>query len=279
LMGPITPALFEQMQIPWELFPNTPQAIEPVLARAVAHMNTQRTPFALIMQQDAVAPHPLTTAPVPVARGTFCESLEWPKERPSRGEVLRAVRAVVAPGSVLIATTGFTGRELYALGDRVDQLYMVGSMGCAAALGLGLAIGRPDTPVIVLDGDGALLMRLGILATLGIERPPNLIHIVLDNEVHDSTGGQSSAAHSVDFAAVAAACGVPTALRADTAEALARAVQAARGLTLIHIKTKPGSPKELPRPKITPEAVALRVRTWLGEARDHLAASDGVERS
>src|SRR5690606_38820517 len=123
-------------------------------------------------------------------------------ERPSRSDALRAVqRAVDGDKDVVIATTGFTGRELYACDDRKNQLYMVGSMGCASPFAFGLAWARRDKRVIVLDGDGALLMRMGALATIGYERPDNLVHVLLDNEAHDSTGGQATVAHSVDSAA------------------------------------------------------------------------------
>ena len=73
--------------------------------------------------------------------------------------------------------TGYTGRELYAVADRANHLYMVGSMGCAPSLGLGLALARPDLEVIVVDGDGAALMRMGNLATVGSYAPRNFRHL------------------------------------------------------------------------------------------------------
>jgi phosphonopyruvate decarboxylase len=271
LMGPITPALLGDMQIPWELFPTTASEVSAVLCRAVAHMDNTRTPYALIMQKDAVAPYPLHSSPTPHAPSPWQPATAWSPERPTRTAALKVLRAAVGPGAALVATTGFTGRELYALGDLDDQLYMVGSMGCAASLGLGIALSHPDKRVLVVDGDGALLMRLGILATLGVERPANLIHVLLDNEVHDSTGGQSTVSHSVDLGAVAAACGIPTVVRAPTLAALSAAIEAARGLTFIHVKTAPGAPSELPRPKVTPDHVAARLRAHLlaGGAAPH----------
>jgi phosphonopyruvate decarboxylase len=110
-----------------------------------------------------------------------------------------------AERDAVVATTGYTGRELYACADKPNQLYMVGSMGCASTFGLGLAWARPDKRVVVLDGDGAALMRLGALATLGYERPKNLVHVMLDNELHESTGAQSTVTHSVDLAQIARA--------------------------------------------------------------------------
>ena len=122
--------------------------------------------------------------------------------------------------TVVLATTGFTGRELYAIDDRKNQLYMVGSMGCVSSLGLGLSLARPDLKVIVIDGDGAALMRMGNFSTVGAHAGPNFTHIVLDNQVHDSTGAQSTVSQSVAFAKIAASCSYEIALQGDTLEVL-----------------------------------------------------------
>src|SRR5690606_21567965 len=158
------------------------------------------------------------------------------------------------PGDLVIASTGFAGRELYALEDRREQLYMVGSMGCAMSLGLGLALVRPRRRVIVIDGDGAVLMRMGGLATVGYERPPNMLHVLLDNQMHESTGGQSTVSHSVDFCAVAAACGYPATARAASPEEVAAFLRrdGEPALSLLHVSILPGAPADLPRPTITP---------------------------
>ena len=131
------------------------------------------------------------------------------------------------PGeAAVVATTGKTGRELFTCEDRPQQLYQVGSMGCASAMGLGIAL-NTQRPVLVLDGDGAALMKLGTVATVGAHAPGNLIHVVLDNGVHDSTGGQATVSPNVDFAAVAQACGYPRAFRCDSEAGFARALEAA----------------------------------------------------
>ena len=167
----------------------------------------------------------------------------------------------------MIATTGYTGRALYALDDRPNQLYLVGSMGCASSVGLGLALAQPDRRVFVLDGDGAALMRLGALATIGSRRPPNLVHVLLDNEMHESTGGQGTVAHTVDLAAVALACGYPRVVRATNLDDCTRVLQkAGTELTFAHVKTRPGENKDLPRPVVTPCQVAERFRQWLRES-------------
>jgi phosphonopyruvate decarboxylase len=178
--------------------------------------------------------------------------------------MLRAVQEGTHADDIVVATTGYTGRELYALDDRSNQIYMVGSMGCASSFGLGLALACPDRRVVVLDGDGAALMRLGALATLGYERPANLVHVLLDNGVHESTGGQTTVSRSIDFSAIAAACGYPRVASVGAPGELAAVLNEAQGaLQFVHAPTLPGVPDNLPRPTITPADVAARLRATL----------------
>ncbi len=266
LMGAITTAMLELMQIPWEYFPTEAAAIEAALARAVAHMDTAGTPYALVMRKGSVAPVALRAqATVRPPRAVAVAPLAAVA---SRNAMLRAVQQVTAPatGTVVIATTGYTGRELYACDDRANQLYMVGSMGCAVTLGLGIALAQPQRRVVVLDGDGAALMRLGAQSTVGFEAPANLVHVLLDNGLHESTGGQATVARSVDFCAIAAASGYAAVLSCATPEALAAAISAATdGPVFVHAATLPGVPEGLPRPAITPAQVGARLKAYLGQ--------------
>jgi phosphonopyruvate decarboxylase len=267
LMGAITTELFDVLRIRWEFFPQAEADVGPVLARAVAHMEATRLPYGLVMKKGSVAPHPLRPRPAtrPATPGAL-PTAAWPAERPARDDVLRRVQAAVGPTDAVIATTGYTGRALYALDDRPGQFYVVGSMGCASSLGLGLALAQPRRRVVVLDGDGAALMRLGALATLGNRRPPNLVHVLLDNEMHESTGGQATVSSSVDLAAVAHACGYPRVVRAASLDECTRALQeAGTELTFVHVKTRPAENDDLPRPTVTPRQVAERFRRWLRE--------------
>jgi phosphonopyruvate decarboxylase len=166
----------------------------------------------------------------------------------------------------LLATTGKTGRELYEIEDHPGNLYMVGSMGCVSSLGLGLALARPEKKVIAIDGDGALLMRMGSLATNGFYRPPNLLHVVLDNRCHDSTGGQDTVSENVGFAAVASHAGYPAAIEAHDLGEFTTAVQTwlqAGGLTLLSLPIARGSRKALGRPGIKPVEAKERLMRYL----------------
>lgn len=274
LMGRITPALLDTMEIPWAYLPDSPQALAQALAQADASIGERERPYALLVRKGRFAvckPAPVEAPPRPPRAAPRSVSV-WrspPTARPSRIEALeRVVRLVPERKSVVIATTGYTGRELYALGDRTHQLYMVGSMGCASSFGLGLALTRPDLRVVVLDGDGAALMRMGNLATLGAYRPPNLLHVLLDNEVHDSTGGQATVARDISFAAIAAACGYAEVSEGDDLSLLDDALQGRNGIgpVFIHLKIAPGVVAALPRPGLAPADVLRRLMNHIGSA-------------
>lgn len=257
LMGRLTPGLLELMGLPWELFPATPEAVGPTLERAVESMRHTGLPYALLVRKNALAAQPVQATPQPRPPGPAIETAD--SARPTREQALRALQAAVRPDDAVIATTGYMGRCLHDLDDRPSQLYMVGSMGCASSLGLGLALARPERRVVVLDGDGAALMRLGALPTLGWARPANLVHLVLDNECHASTGGQEAVSHSTDLAAVAQASGYPRVVRGGL-EAVLRG--ATDRLTFVHVKLAPGEPR-LGRPRLGPAENARRFRDWL----------------
>ena len=265
LMGPITPQMLDTMEIPWELFPSEREAIEPALRRATAHMESQGRPYALLLQKGSVAPYPLRQQPGPRLRpraDAVIESKGIPlQSRPSRQEALREVVSQTSLDSAILATTGFCGRELCAIDDRPNQLYMVGSMGCVLPLALGLALARPQLRVIALDGDGAALMRLGAFATVGAYAPANLWHLLLDNGVHDSTGGQATVAPQLSFAGVAAACGYVTALETDDISGLGAWLHLpCGGPRFVRLLVRPGAPDHLPRPALGPLEVKTR---WL----------------
>ena len=140
-------------------------------------------------------------------------------------------------------------------------------MGGAAGMGLGVAMGV-ENPIVIVDGDGAALMKLGTLATIGSIAPTNLIHLVLDNATYDSTGGQPTVSEAVDFAAAAVACGYARGIVLDGMDAFDSAfTEALRnpGPHLIHMRIAPGSLINLGRPKIAPPEVARRFKAFLSE--------------
>ncbi len=132
--------------------------------------------------------------------------------------------------TVVVTIMGAVAAELQSLGHRPSFFYLQHAMGLASSIGLGIALCRPELTVVVLDGDGSVLMNLGGLTTLGRYRPPNLVHIVFDNESLLSVGGFPTAtATGADLAGIAAAADVPRIERADTPEDVLAAFDRATG--------------------------------------------------
>ena len=265
LMGQITEELFNTMQIPSETFPSETKEIIPALQRAEKFMSKEHRPYAFIMKKGSIAPQKLDKKMIKdiaksetEIRSLFDEKLT----HPNRNTVLRhIINHTSVDDSVLIATTGFTGRELFSINDRVNHIYMVGSMGCASSFGLGLALARPDLKIIVIDGDGAGLMRMGNFATIGTYASNNFIHILLDNEVHDSTGGQSTVSKNINFAMIAKACGYSMTLSGNKMELFDElfSLNKNEGPAFGHLKICSGTIENLPRPNVKPNEVLRRM--------------------
>jgi len=267
LMGQITGRILDELQIPWDWFPRDADSVEGALMVADWNMDRSGLPYAFIMKKGSVDKTELksrwqpASTPSPFAADDF---------RPGEPELTRqqALAALVEQTpedeTIVVGTTGYTGRELFAIADRPNQLYMVGSMGCASSFGLGLSLALPEKRVVVADGDGAALMRMGNLATAGAYGRDNFHHLVLDNGVHESTGGQATVSRAISFAGVARACGYRRAEEGLGAEDLQRFLSGDRGPSLLQLKTKRGVPEGLPRPDVTPRQVKQRLMRHLG---------------
>jgi len=270
LMGGITTDMLDLMDIPWEYFPDQEAALPATLDRALLQLDGKNRPYALVMRKGCVAPHSMTSEPVIPVQHSASDLLIAADCGPqlTRTEALSAIIELSAEKNhVIIAATGYTGRELYAVEDRNNHLYMVGSMGCASSLGLGLSLTRPDLKVVVVDGDGSLLMRMGSLATIGSYGRSNLIHILLDNRLHESTGGQATVSGNICFASIAHACNYELTHKDSSAEAIPnffRATATASGPGFLHLPILSGTADNLPRPKISPVQVKQRLMEHIG---------------
>lgn len=265
LMGQITISMLETMKMKWAYFPQTDAEVGPALKMADKYMKQNNQPFVFVMRKDDVADYKLQKKPAPSKKDfsiTHKDHFELDyKSRATRTPVLEVLQKSVGLNAAVIATTGKTGREFYEVGDQKNQFYMVGSMGCALAFGFGIALAKPNLKVIVLDGDGALLMRTGSMATVGAYRPKNLVHILIDNEAHDSTGGQGTVTGGISFGAIAAGFGyedIHSTDKLETFESLLKEITTSNKTSFVHLKTQKGSPEKLGRPKVTPAEVSVR---------------------
>ena len=276
-MGRATPGLLDLFGIPATPL-RDPTQLKSAVEAAAIHMRRERRPAALLVPRGLFAEEP--------SRARDAEDPRWanatpdPEAKavthfgggalPSRAEVISAF--LHRCGEVAtVSTTGYMSRELAARAAPGRHFPMQGSMGFALAIALGISCVQTTRPVFVLDGDGALVMRLGSLATAGAKGSSRLTHLILDNGTYASTGGQPTVSPSVDFARVALACGYARAATCNGREGLAEAMDwaaqdAERGPGLLHLRIDQRESADLMRPKVTPPEIASGFRDWLIES-------------
>ncbi|MFH8991846.1 phosphonopyruvate decarboxylase [Streptomyces sp. NPDC017940] len=227
IMGTSTHKLLDAMDVPHLTVPATATAedLADVLDHAETELAAGRTVFVLT-QKGAIE----KAAGAGGKDGERPAGTEAAPRGPGLGrvEVLRAIEHLLE-GAAVVSTTGYTSRELFGVTGSRSHFYMQGSMGHAAAFGLGVALREPGTPVVVLDGDGAAIMHLGTLSSVGAAAPDRYVHVVFDNGSYESTGGQATTAHTTRFATVAEGAGYASARVCDSVREVAEALAAALG--------------------------------------------------
>lgn len=178
----------------------------------------------------------------------------------SREEIIQAI-ARAAGNSPIISTTGKASRELFEYRENTGQghghdFLTVGSMGHSSSIALGLALHRPEKQVWCIDGDGAVLMHMGAMAVIGSVRPQNMIHVIIDNNAHESVGGLPTVTQNIDLARMAEGCGYEHIYRADDKVTLKNAlhqITQEKGLRLLLAKAAIGARRDLGRPTTSPK--------------------------
>ncbi|MBR4456198.1 MAG: phosphonopyruvate decarboxylase [Solobacterium sp.] len=187
---------------------------------------------------------------------TFDVPMTYENAHPMKREEIIAHIAAVSGNDPVISTTGKASRELFEIRTAAGETHArdfltVGSMGHASSIALGVAANKPETTVWCIDGDGAALMHMGSLAVIGSLKPANLIHVVINNEAHETVGGMPTAAGSTDLCAVAKACGYEQTFCVKQEAELDSALHAAKNshvLSFIEVKSAIGARENLGRP-------------------------------
>jgi len=144
-------------------------------------------------------------------------------------------------GALVVGNIGFPSRELHAVDDRPDNFYMLGSMGLASSIGLGIALAQPERRVIALDGDGSVLMNMGSLATIASQQPENYLLVIIDNGSYGSTGDQPTAtSQKTDLARVAKGAGIQNVHMIDILTDVRRMMEQVSSGVIV-IKVEPGN--------------------------------------
>ena len=269
LMGKITKNILTLSKIKNEIFPTNKNNLRKVLFKINNSINKTSLPYALLMRKETIKKEKLKQKKIFLKKKGKKFLYLRKKKIPTRFEILKELQKNINNKIAVIATTGKTGRELFSLNDCKNFFYQVGSMGCASAIALGVAL-NSKKKILVIDGDGALLMKMGNMSTIGANQPKNLIHILLDNNVHDSTGQQLTNASTVDFANIAINCGYQNSYSTDNLNDFSKIIKKnlvssnkTIGPTFIHIKIQKGSIENLGRPTIHPKDVAKRFKIFL----------------
>lgn len=244
--GEITLELLEVLGIPYAELTDNGQEISGLLDIAIEHIQSTRLPYVLLVRKGVLSAY----SPE--------KNLVDQKYDLTREQALQIVLGSIDPKGVVVSSTGKLSRELFEVREKMGQKHnqdflVVGSMGHASQIALGIAMARPKQKVYCFDGDGAALMHLGGMATIGALAPNNLTHIIFNNQVHESVGGQPTTNPEIAFGQLAQVSGYQSVIQVSKQQELEKAIKdlaKENKLGLLEIKIACGSRDDLGRPTI-----------------------------
>ena len=246
--GRVMTAMIEAMDLPYAVLPHDTQEAEACLTEAVKQAEAGSTPYVILVEKDTFAAAEVAPTDDPLG------------DLASREDALKALATAVGDDAIIVSTTGMLSRELFEHREATGEsgaldFLTVGGMGHASSIALGVAKQERDREVWCFDGDGALLMHLGSLAVIADHAPDNYLHVVFNNGVHDSVGGQPTSIDVVDIPAVARAAGYRHAESVEDLAAVEVAIERLRdagGPSLLELRVRPGNRPGIGRPTRTP---------------------------
>lgn len=248
--GRIMTGLIESMEFPFAILQKDEvegfRTVDTLLNTATE----KSTPVVLLVEKDTFFTPENGVEPIALAN-----------ELPSREHALTTLAGIIGRNAAIVSTTGMVSRELFEYRqslktDNAKDFLTVGGMGHAASIAQGLALADPTSEVWCFDGDGALLMHAGTMAVIAKSSLTNFFHIVFNNGVHDSVGGQPTAISGVRIPDLAIASGYNFAIGLQSIDELATSIEDARdagGPAMIEIQVCPGARSNLGRPTLTPK--------------------------
>jgi len=260
MMGRITSALLNSLKLPWSVLPEETEKACKEMGEAVSLSLSSKTPYAFLVEKGSFTTvEPKSGAPV--------------HRSPSREEALVKVADALGPDCVVVSSTGMLSRELVEYRERTGSsaamdFTTVGGMGHASSIALGIAMNEPELEVWCLDGDGSLLMHMGALPVIAQHAPRTFFHVVFNNGVHDSVGGQPTSINQVDLPALARSAGykyAATLSSLDDFPGEMTALRAVGGPTLLEIRVQPGNRADLGRPRSEPAQSTMTIMRALTE--------------
>jgi len=245
--GKVQLKLLESMDIPYKIISKDDDQFAMKISSAVETAKNESRPAVLLIK-----------------KGTFekysKEIQKFDDQRMKREEALEIILKNLDDNAIVVSTTGKTSREIFEIREKRGQSHeqdflTVGSMGHCSSIALGIALAKPHRQVVCIDGDGAMLMHLGSLTSIASLKPKNFRHILVNNEVHESVGGQETAAKNLDLSAIVEAMGSSKTFKAKTPTELKANItdfMECVGPSFLEVKIRPGSREDLGRPTIKP---------------------------
>ena len=245
--GKIQLELLDTMDIPYEIISSHDDQCKDKISRLVETAKNNKRPVVLL-----------------VKKGTFetydKDIKKMDDQRMLREEALEIILEHIDENTIVVSTTGKTSREIFEIREKRNESHQqdfltVGAMGHCSSIALGIALAKPNRQVVCIDGDGALLMHLGSLTSIASLKPKNFRHILMNNEVHESVGGQDTAAKNVNLSAIVKSIGSSKMFKAETHEELKETIIdfiTGSGPAFLEVKIRPGSRDDLGRPTIKP---------------------------
>ncbi len=245
--GKVTCDLLDAMKIPYEILSENEDDLPAQFDKAYNYIKENNAQYAFVIRKGTFDEYKLQNN-IPV------------EGKMSREEAIEKIILNADSSTAFVSTTGMASRELYELRDKYNQghekdFLTVGGMGHASQIALSIAMQKKDRQIYCIDGDGASIMQMGGMATIGSRKPSNYVHFVLNNGAHDSVGGQPTVGRQIDLCAIAAGCGYENVVKVETTEeleAVLRDYETKDKLTFVEVMVTKGARKDLGRPKSTP---------------------------
>lgn len=245
--GKVTCALLDAMKVPYEVLSDKEEDLPVQFEKAYKYIKENNAQYAFVIRKGTFDEYKLVNN-IPV------------EGKMSREEAIEKIMLSADDRTAFVSTTGMISRELYELRDKHNMghdrdFLTVGGMGHASQIALAIAMQKKDRQVYCLDGDGASIMQMGGMATIGSRKPSNYVHFVLNNGAHDSVGGQPTVAREIDLCAIATGCGYENVVKVETPEELDAVLNDAETkekLTFVEVFVRKGNRPDLGRPKSTP---------------------------
>lgn len=245
--GKVTCDLLDAMKIPYEVLSENEAELPGQFEKAYKYIKENNVQYAFVIRKNTFDEYKLVNN-IPV------------EGKMSREEAIEKIMLSADDKTAFVSTTGMASRELYELRDKHNQAHdrdflTVGGMGHCSQIALAIAMNKADRQVYCIDGDGASIMQMGGMATIGTRNPSNMVHFVMNNGAHDSVGGQPTVGRQIDLCAIAAGCGYENVVKVETPEELDAVLhddETKSKLTFVEVLVTKGARKDLGRPKSTP---------------------------